>query len=158
MWPQWRTNTSLDQFSIVSLCAIPVKFGLNYGLIVFFQDFMGNGGIGAGIATVVTELGIMVALISITPRGTLSGFRSGIIFKSALAGLATVAAITLVRSVDVLWLVHAFVGVVVFAAVVLLTGTLEDHEVRALRRLMTFRGVREAIGFLKERSAGVESD
>ena len=138
------------QFSIVSLVAIPLKLALNYFLIRHFQSESGNGGIGAAIATALTELGIMVAALSITPKGVLHGFRVDVIWKTLLAGAVVVVTIWGLHSIGLNWILEVIVVSSVFLFVLLSTRAFEPAEETLIRSLITVDGWRKTLDMLRK--------
>jgi O-antigen/teichoic acid export membrane protein len=135
--------------SILALCAIPFNVGLNYFLIPFYQSHLGNGGLGLAIATVVTELCIMIAMLAFVPRGILRGFRFAVLGKGLIAGLLMAGSIWLSRSMGLPWIIEAFVCTVVYVASLPLMKTFEPSELRFLRELFTVRNLKHFRGLLR---------
>jgi O-antigen/teichoic acid export membrane protein len=126
------------QFTFVSLGAIPLKFGLNVGLINLFESSVGNGGIGAAVATVSTEFCIMIAAIFLTPKGTLSGFRVSLVLKGVLAG-AVMGLVLLILPDTFSWVLKAALGLLVYAAVLWQTRPMEPEVETLLREIVLLR-------------------
>jgi len=127
---------------MVSLCAIPFNIGLNLILIPMFESSAGNGAIGAAIATGITEIVIMVAVILLLPAGTLKGFRFETAGKSLVAGIGMAAALLLCGSAGIYWIASGFISIGVYASLLLLLRTFEPAELAFLRELLTVRGMR----------------
>lgn len=130
------------QQSVLALLAIPFNIGLNYFLIPYFQTHVGNGGVGSAIATGTTELGVMIAYLSLMPEGILRGFRVSAVAKSLCAGVLMAVSIWLMRLVGLPWLVGAFASPVIYFAALFLMKTLEPAEQRFLRGLLSVQGLK----------------
>ena len=74
------------QLMVVSMIAVPLNVILNLVLIPHYKSQFGNGGIGTALATSPTEFCIMIAVVSLLPKGILREFRFSVILKSFLAG------------------------------------------------------------------------
>jgi len=121
------------QFSLISLSVIPVKILLNYFMIPYFQTQAGNGGIGAAIATVLTELCVMSALLKLMPKQTLKGFRTSVVTKTILASALMGGFIWSLEILGVSWVLQILAAPVVYVLSQLLLKTLEPAEASFLK-------------------------
>ena len=128
------------ELSFVSLGAIPVNILLNLVMIPYFQQRLGNGGLGAAIATVVTEVGIMAAFLSLMPRGLMTGFRSEVIVKSLAAGAIVGGGLWGLRILGFPWPLVAFFGPILYLLLLILAKAFEPEEERVLRGLFSTNG------------------
>jgi O-antigen/teichoic acid export membrane protein len=133
------------QQSMLALGAIPVNIGLNLLLIPYFQEVTGNGGIGAALATGLTEFAIMIVMFSILPGGVLAGFRVSVVFKSLAGGgiMAAIAGALLAAGTP--GGLCAIVAGLAYVPIIMMLGTLEPDENRFVRSLFTVTGFRSAI-------------
>jgi O-antigen/teichoic acid export membrane protein len=134
--------------SILALCAIPLNVGLNYLLIPFYESHAGNGGLGAAIATGLTELCIMLAMLALMPRGIFRGFRFGVLGKGLLAGLLMAGSIWLSQSMGLPWVIEALVCAVVYVTSLPIMKTFEPSELRFLLGLFTIQNLKHFRGLL----------
>jgi O-antigen/teichoic acid export membrane protein len=116
------------KLSVLSLSAIPLNVLLNYVLIPLYQTRGGNGGVGAAIATGLTEIFIMLVALKLLPQGILRGFRFSVVARSILSGLVMSAALVLMGFVGVPWLARLFVGLVLYFISQFILGTFEPSE------------------------------
>ena len=139
------------QQSVLALCAIPVKLILNYVLIGYFQATAGNGALGGALSTVITELGLMVAMVKLVPRSIFAGFPFRAIGKSLLAGLAMVGIIGIGGYLDLPWAGVAVLGVLAYAGLLIVLKTLEPVEEEFLQSLLrvNLRRAGRALGIAK---------
>jgi O-antigen/teichoic acid export membrane protein len=137
------------QQSVLALVAIGVNVGMNIFLIPFFQLRFNNGGIGAGLATICTELFIMIAGLALLPKGIFSGFRFSVMFKSAGAGIVMTIFIRFFSHMDLPWFLVAGLCPFVYVPVLLVMKTFDPSEqhlfismfsVKNLRALVTGNG------------------
>lgn len=75
--------------SLLALGAIPLNCVLNLLAIPLFQERFGNGGLGAAVATILTEIVIMSVMLRLVPRGVLTGLRVGLVVRSVISGVVT---------------------------------------------------------------------
>jgi O-antigen/teichoic acid export membrane protein len=110
------------QWSIVALAAIPVNIGLNYLLIPYYQSTSGNGGIGAAIATLATEIFVMGWAIKLLPRNLLRFSWVQAAGRSISAALIMVGVIDYLRATGLNWTMIAAIGVALYVMIMLLYG------------------------------------
>jgi len=123
--------------SVISFCAIPLNIGLNLVLIPIFQEANGNGGIGAAIATGVTELFVMIAYLYLMPPGILQDFRFSVLTKSAISGVFMGGVILLARSAGLPWVGQLALSPFVYFTALFLLKTLEVAENEYIKNLIT---------------------
>lgn len=81
------TKHKEKQWSYMAIAAAALNPAMNAFMIPWSQHAYGNGGIGAALATVITEIFMMAGAISMLPKGILSFRKAGLnIFKAACAG------------------------------------------------------------------------
>lgn len=129
--------------SLVALTAIPVNVGLNLLLIPYFQNRSGNGGIGAALATVLTEFCIMIAILYLIPKGTLRGFRLSVISKSILSALAVVTSIWIMTSLHFSWLLQIPITILLYTGLLVALRTFEPEEEEFLRSLLSLQSLKK---------------
>jgi hypothetical protein len=111
--------------------------------IPYIQVRYGNGGIGAAIATTMTELCVMLVSLYIMPRQILRGFRLSVVVKSVLAGLMAGAVIFPVRHTESIWIVAMCLAPVVFVVALFAMRTFEPAEDSFLRSILSVRSVEQ---------------
>jgi len=141
------------QFSFVSLGAIPFKIILNYFLIDYYQAAATNGGIGAAIATVLTEGCIMVMAITLMPKGILSGFRFRVLAKGIAAGASMFGVLLLMSHFGTFWVLQIPIGAAVYIASVFTLRTFEPAEIAFLKQVVSIRSFSEAKELLRPDSS-----
>jgi O-antigen/teichoic acid export membrane protein len=121
------------QLSRTAFTAIFVNVGLNYLMIPFAQSHMGNGGVGSAIATLVTELFVMINMLALVPAGYLRGARIGVQLKTLGAGAVMIAALWISEYAAVNWIVCAVLGSAAYVAALWLLKTFSESD-KALAR------------------------
>ena len=119
-----------------SFVAIFVNIGLNYLFIPYTQTHYGNGGIGAGIATLVTELFIMVMMLQAMPGYILKESSVVVQLKALGASFLMIAVVYSARSLHLPWFVQAILGSGIYVTAVYFAKVLEPSEVNLLRSVV----------------------
>jgi O-antigen/teichoic acid export membrane protein len=135
-------------WSLVGLLAIPLNIGLNFLFIPHFQSLHGNGGIGAAIATVLTEAYILAAALVILPDSARQMPRMSVIAKSCVAGTIMSVALLLTPVVALWWMLAACLSLVLYVAVLAVLRPFAQHEVQIARTLFSVHNFRQL--FLKQ--------
>lgn len=146
------------QLSCYHLSAIPINIVLNYVLVPYYQMHVGNGVIGRAITTALTELCIFIVALNLVPKGTLKGFRFGIIVKALLAGLLMAASIWLMRSLGIPILLQAVFSPPVYLICLILMNPFEAAEVAFLKEMLTLRRLKTLNPFVGLVRKGIAKD
>jgi O-antigen/teichoic acid export membrane protein len=135
------------QLAWIALAGVLTNVGLNYFMIPVTQHSLGNGGIGAAIATICTEFVVLLAHVRIIDRSLLESSDSRVLVKSVAAGgvLAAFYALTSRLDPGVFWMLHAGAGAFVYFGTLLLFRTFSAGEIDFVRGFMSLRTVREVI-------------
>jgi O-antigen/teichoic acid export membrane protein len=88
------TKNKEKQWSYMAIIAAMFNPAMNAWMIPWTQNAYGNGGIGAALATVITEILMMIAALFLLPKGILS-FKATLpnVGKALLAGAAMAATV-----------------------------------------------------------------
>ncbi|HXX64022.1 MAG TPA: oligosaccharide flippase family protein [Bacteroidota bacterium] len=116
------------QLSISAFLAIFVNVGINLWLIPYTQARFGNGGIGAGIATNVTEFFIMITMIIMMPKHILRDSKVSVQLKAIAAGCVMILTIYLASLVGIHWIISATVSSLVYCGLVYALGAVSRSE------------------------------
>ena len=130
---------------ILSLSAIPFNVGLNFVLIPLFEHPGSNGAVGAAIATGITEVAIMIAVLRMLPAGTLAGFRWATVGKGAGAGAGMTLALVACQAVRLPWPVAGLAATAVYGGLLFALRVFEPAELRFLRGLLRWKEVRTMV-------------
>jgi glycosyltransferase involved in cell wall biosynthesis len=126
------------QLMVVSMIAIPLNVTLNLVLIPHYQSRFGNGGIGAALATGLTEFCIMIAVVSLLPKGILREFRFNVILKSFLAGIIMVGALWVMDLLILPILLQVLAAFILYSVVLYATNVIEPFEIQQLQSAFAF--------------------
>jgi O-antigen/teichoic acid export membrane protein len=100
-------------------------------LLIPLTDFhYHNGGIGAALATLLTEIFIMASALRLFPAGTLGPDSWRVAAQAAGAGAVMAILIVLGRAVNIPWMLTAGAGGLVYLAIVLRLGILPSDASR----------------------------
>ncbi len=135
-------NTSADRqkaLSIVSIIATFINIGLNFWLIPFFQKSNGNGAIGAAIATLITEMGVMAMFGYLLPRGCFSKDNLLVIMKSLFAGIISGILLWYIENICQLWFASGIISVVIYTALLIQVNVLTKKELNIALNLFPKR-------------------
>ncbi len=124
------TVLALDKqkfWSVIAGIAVVVNIALNYFLIPFYQKSTGNGGIGAAIATLVTELFVMCSAIFMLKGRALGKINFDLIIKEALGGSIMAGTIILMRGIPIHWVIQALIGSLVYLVILFLLYAYEEN-------------------------------
>ena len=124
-------DTSSDkqkELSIVSIIATFINIGLNFWLIPLFQRSSGNGAIGAAIATLITEICVLIMFGYLLPRGCFGKENLLVIAKSLIAGIISGIFLWYIESKFKMWLVSGIISVFVYTVLLAATNVLTKRE------------------------------
>jgi O-antigen/teichoic acid export membrane protein len=116
-----------------SFLAIFVNVILNWILIPYAEVHYMNGGIGSAIATLVTELFIMITMIAALPKNILAESRVRVQLKVLASGVLMLAVVQLTRTIGLVWYTQGILSLVMYGGAIYFLGVLEPAELRLLR-------------------------
>ena len=129
-------------WATVGFIAIFLNIGANLLLIPWSQALYLNGGIGAAIATFVTELFMLLCALVILPAGYFSFFRYQYLLKPALGGVGMLAFILLLNAASVHWILVSAGSLMVYLAALYLMKLFDDQELHLVREHLSTRSIR----------------
>jgi O-antigen/teichoic acid export membrane protein len=131
----------------IAFAGVLINVGLNFVTIPYTQEHLGNGGVGAAIATLLTEFVVLVAYVQIIPRNLLESMDSGVLLKSVAGGVVLSAFYSLTMKADIglYWLIHAGAGAFVYFGTLVLLKAFSPGEIDFVKGFMSLRTVREMV-------------
>ncbi len=133
------------QWATASFFAIPINVVLNYFMIPYTQLKYGNGGIGAALATLITEFYIMMTAIYILPKELFSSSSVPVALKALAGGIIMGAAIWLMRLTPyVPWIAQVAVASAVYCTALVAFRTFNEGEIAFAKRFLTIRNLKGA--------------
>lgn len=137
-------------WTVVAFGAMIFNPLVNYLMIPYTQSHFGNGGIGAAVATLITEFGVMAMALCITPKNLLSAARPIVQIKSIAAGLLMAITIFALRSTQLHWIAQAAVGAFVYGSALLLLRALSGPELEFFKSFFSVRNLKSTFYATKE--------
>jgi O-antigen/teichoic acid export membrane protein len=131
------------QWTVAALVAMVVNPVLNYVAIPFTQTHFGNGGIGAALATLVTELLVMCMALYLLPRNILAHARYQTSLKGILAGAVMAIAVYGLSRYHVAFIPQAIIGLGVYCGGLLLLKVIRQSELVFVQEFVMARNVRK---------------
>ncbi len=125
-------------WAIVGFLAIFLNVGINYLLIPHTQALYANGGIGAAIATFITEAFMLCAALYLLPANYLRTFKLSYITKPLLSGMAMALVIWLLSNTGMYWMINAVIGAAVYIAGLFAVKLFDADELKIIKNLTSF--------------------
>lgn len=113
--------------------AIFVNVGLNYLMIPYAQERLGNGGIGSAVATLATELFVMANMLSLIPRRYFTGNTIRVQLKTIVSGSAMIASLFVLQQLGTNWIISAIGSSSVYATALAFLRVFSESD-KALAR------------------------
>ncbi len=136
-----------NALAVLSFCAIFINIGLNYFMIPMAHAKTGNGGIGAAIATIITEFFMLVAGVFILPRKIFDSGEPLIIYKSLASGLLLIA--SLLGLAWLLpgwhWMIHGTIGAAAYLGCLLMFRIFSPSELTIILGLIDPRNLKKLL-------------
>ncbi len=134
------------QWAMTSFSAVFVNITLNYFMIPYTQTEYGNGGIGAAIATIITEFFVMVSAISILPKELFSPSSVIISLKAIAGGLLMGGFILVMRTfMPVHWIAQAVIAGFFYLGVLLALKAFNPAEIQFAKQFLSFGNLKGAL-------------
>lgn len=140
-------------WSLISFLAIFVNVLLNVFLIPWFQFHTGNGGIGAAIATLLTEMFVMVGALILMPKDIFKNTSIVPQFKVLVAGAGMALCLYALLGSSIHWTIQGLVAVALYGAILVAERILEPAEWLFVRNFFTFRNLRSTFILEKQPQA-----
>jgi O-antigen/teichoic acid export membrane protein len=130
------------QWTAVALIAVFLNPLLNYYMIPYSQTHFGNGGIGAAIATIVTEFYVLMCAVKLMPKSIFLRSSIEVPMKSIAAGTVMVGSIWVAHMIGLTWILRGAVGVMVYIGILVSLRTLEPEDLSFLRSFFSARNLK----------------
>lgn len=141
------------QWAVVGFAAMILNIVLNVVLIKHFQAQSGNGGIGAAIATDVTEFFVMLSAVYILPKGLFGKRLAGVFTKAAVSGAVMALMIIGGENLGVPWIALGGIGVSVYAGMLFVLNTFDERELQLIAKVASVKRLRQVMTGRNETSA-----
>jgi len=125
-------------WAVIGLFAIFVNVSANYILIPYTQTMFANGGIGAAIATLITEIFVMGFAFYLLPRGYLQTFKSTYILKPAIATvIMVIPVLTLLLFTGLYWMLTLILAGIFYISALVLLKTFNQEELNLIKSFIS---------------------
>lgn len=129
-------------WALVGFAAIILNVGANYFLIPYTQNAYLNGGMGAALATFITELLMLCSAVYLLKDSFLSQFKLSYIIKPALAGVIMIALIWLAASAGIHWMLIIVITGAAYIVCLYMLQLFDDEELKLAKEVMSREGLR----------------
>jgi O-antigen/teichoic acid export membrane protein len=133
------------QWAFVGFIAIFINILLNYFLIHYTQFSLGNGGIGAAIATLITELYIMISSFILIPASYSNGIKINLIFKIVVTGGLTAGVIWVIQSTQVFWLINVILGGIIYGLSSIKLNVITQNELHKVHSFLSTNNLKSIV-------------
>jgi len=120
----------------VGLVAIIINVSSNLLLIPYTQAAFLNGGIGAAIATLITELFVMASALYLLPKTYFKTLHFSHFAKPAMATITMAIPVMLLIVAGVYWIVNILVAVVIYSSALFMFKTFKAEEVQVMKEYL----------------------
>ncbi len=135
------------QWTVTAFIAMILNPVLNYFLIPFTQLHQGNGGIGAALATLLTEFFVMIMALVLLPADILKGTKIDTPVKGIISGLLMMAVLALMHNESIPWIISGFIGLIVYCVALVSLKALEPQEMIFIKRFFSYRNLKTLFVF-----------
>lgn len=119
--------------------AIFVNISINFFLIPYTQAEFGNGGIGAGIATLATELFVMGYAIVLLPKSYLTSFKFSYLYKPLICSILMLGFGLVMVSVSFPWMAAIILCGMIYTGGLFVIKTFNKQEIELIKNLVSFQ-------------------
>jgi O-antigen/teichoic acid export membrane protein len=140
------------QWAVTAFFAAVVNIGLNLLLIPYFQLRTGNGGIGASIATIITEFFVMLNALYLLPAGMLKTKSNLVAWKSLGAGVGLALSFWLMTLAGIPWYFLPIAGLLIYGGTLLALRTFDPSELAFIKQFLSLKSLRST--FTMNKGAG----
>lgn len=129
-------------WAIVGFLAIFINVGINFYLIPFTQTIFANGGIGAAVATFITELFIMLSAVWLLPKSYFQNFEVAYVYKPLTAGLVMAAFIWFMFSTGIYWMILLACGGLLYLGMIWSLKIFSPREMELIKKMASVNKIK----------------
>ncbi|OLD74690.1 MAG: hypothetical protein AUI33_06070 [Ignavibacteria bacterium 13_1_40CM_2_61_4] len=141
------------QWTMVAFIALVLNPLLNYLLIPLAGSRMGNAGIGAAVATLLTEVVVMIAALRIMPAHVLGTSWISSTARGAGAGMLMAIAIIIENRASIPWIPAGIIAMGLYIAALLAMRALRPAELAFFQSFFSGRNLKTIFPTQREVSA-----
>jgi hypothetical protein len=105
-------------------------------MIPYTQELWGNGGIGAAITTIITELFIMVVGLGLLPKENFNGFGLSMPAKGILSGAVMFSLVWGLNTLNIFWIIQAVLGLLVYLGCSVMLNIITQNEIQFFKNFL----------------------
>lgn len=137
-------------WAAVAFFAVIVNISLNLLMIPYTQIHFGNGGIGASVATIITEFFVMFSALVIMPKWVLDGSNTLVSLKAIGSGVLMMVGVWYMHKISVIWYIQIVIALGIYGTTLLLLKTFTPQELDFMRNFLSIRNLRSTLTLKKE--------
>ncbi len=130
------STSKQKSWAFAGFLAIIVNIAINYFLIPYTQAAYGNGGIGAAIATLATELFVMGYAIALLPTSYFVSFKLSYVYKPVLATVLMLGAGLTMISIGLHWILTICLCGLIYITGLFALKTFNQPEIEMIKNLV----------------------
>lgn len=127
------------QWAVVGFGAMVLNILLNVVLIRHFQGAYNNGGIGAAIATDITELFVLLSAVYLLPKALFNRRLAAVIAKAFAAGIIMAFAILGGQKIGLPWIAVSAVSLMTYGGALFLLHTFDRRELELMEKVVSMK-------------------
>jgi O-antigen/teichoic acid export membrane protein len=157
VYVDWIIGTTLlafdkqRQWSLIALLACCVNIALNYFLIPYTQHHQMNGGIGAAIATIMTEYFVLISALFLLPKGFFNTFKIDAQLKSLAAGVLMGFTIWVSDVINIYWAFNLVISLLIYICTLFLLKTLRTDEINFIKSAFSLTSIKNSFTINQDR-------
>jgi O-antigen/teichoic acid export membrane protein len=133
------------QWATVAFIAVFVNIGLNSFMIPYTQANYNNGGIGAAVATIITEFFILASALHILPKSIFEKSLNQLVFKTLIAGVILFLCFYILEKISIFWVVQLVIGLVIYTISLFLLKVFTTAEISFFRSSFSFKNIKSVL-------------
>ncbi len=141
------------QWAYAAFFAMLLNIGLNAFLIRHYQSSSGNGGIGAAIATDITELFVFFCAVYLVPKQLFDVRLAKTALKAVISGLAMAAVVWGGMQLGIIWIALVALGILAYGAALFLLRTFNERELELMMKAVSMKRLKSVMSEKGETSA-----
>lgn len=133
------------RWAVVGFVAIIVNIGLNYVAIPYAEAHWQNGGIGAAVTTLFTEIFIMISAFALLPPNYLQSIKISPVWGMFTGALLMTGCSILLTPLPVYWIVKAGIAAAIYIVSLWYMNVFDDEEQEFIREYSDLNKFRNLI-------------
>ncbi len=132
-------------WAVIGFVAILLNVGLNYLMIPYTQQLTGNGGLGAAVATFITEGFILGAALWILSENLFRKIGYVLAAKCLIAGTSMIMILVFVNTLPLHWILQGMVGISVYVLALYVLNVFDVYERKMLKRFFSYQTIKNEL-------------